>query len=338
MPHWRDRPEGGNQFWLTVIQWIILRLGRGFALASMFPTTLYFFIVRRQERRASRRWLERVEAPRRGVFGVLIHIYTFAMTIVDRVLLLAGREDELDIRSEGAEALSEILKRGQGCVLLGSHLGSFEAIRVYSRQAPEECRHLRVVMDRNQNSLITQTLENINPSIRDTVIDAHQPGPQIVLKAAETLTSGGMVAMLADRVFRNETAVTADFFGQPATFPMAPLAVAAALKAPVFLVFGIYEGRRRYRLVFEPLPAPGEIATTRREKRAQLNQWVARYAQRLEYYARRYPYNWFNFYDFWNCDASAKGPVDDTPERSTRRPTDRRPARHSDRVHGERSH
>jgi predicted LPLAT superfamily acyltransferase len=318
MPHWRDRPEGGNRFWLTVIQWIILRLGRGFALASMFPTTLYFFIVRREERRASRRWLELVEAPRRGVIGVLIHIYTFAMTIVDRVLLLSGREAELEIRSEGAEALSEILKRGQGCVLLGSHLGSFEAIRVYSRQAPEACRHLRVVMDRNQNSLITRTLERINPSIRDTVIDAHQPGPQIVLQAAETLSSGGMIAMLADRVFRNETAVTADFCGQPAPFPMAPLAVAAALEAPVFLVFGLYEGRGRYRLVFEPLPAPGEIASTRREKRARLNQWVARYAQRLEYHARRYPYNWFNFYDFWNHKASPDRPVSSAGHRADR--------------------
>lgn len=304
MPHWRDRPEGGNRFWLIFIRWIILHLGRGFARVSMLPTTLYFYIVRGQERRASRRWLDRVDAPRKGVIGVLTHIYTFAMTIVDRVLLLAGRESELDIRSEGAEALSDILKRGQGCVLLGSHLGSFEAIRVYSRQAPEACQHLRVVMDRNQNSLITRTLEQINPSIRDTVIDAHQPGPQIVLQAAETLAGGGMVAMLADRVFRNETAVSADFCGEQAEFPMAPLAVAAALKAPVFLVFGIYEGRRRYRLVFEPLPAPGELATTRREKRAQLNQWVARYAQRLEYHARRYPYNWFNFYDFWNPDAA----------------------------------
>lgn len=330
MPHWRERPEGGNRFWLVLIRWVILHIGRGFARVAMVPTALYFYLVRGEERRASRRWLKRVKAPHQGFVGVVTHIHTFAMTIVDRVLLLAGRDSELDIRSEGAEALSATLRRGQGCVLLGSHLGSFEAIRVYSRQAPEACRHLRVVMDRDQNSLITQILEEINPSIRDTVIDARQPGPQIVLQAADTLNKGGMVAMLADRTYRTETAVPVDFCGQPAPFPVAPLAIAAALHAPVFLVFGIYEGKRRYRLVFEQLPAPGKLATTRREKRAQLNQWVARYAQRLGHHARRYPYNWFNFYDFWNVDASAARPAAYRP--------DKRPDKRPDLPHGERGH
>jgi len=305
MPKWRDRPEGGNRFWLLFIRWLILNVGRGFAQLCMWPTSLYFLLVRGDERRASRDWLDRVQAPRRGLFGVLLHIYTFAITIVDRVLLLAGRDRSLKVRAEGIDQLNEVLARGRGCLLLGSHLGSFEAIRVFSRQAPAEFRRLKVVMDRNQNSLMTRMLEAINPEIRDTVISARQPGPQIVLEAAEVMAQGGMVAMLADRTYRQEAAVEVDFLGQGAPFPVAPLAIAAALDVPVFLVFGIYEGKRRYRLVFDPLPSPGPLSRNRREKRAQLNQWVAAYAQRLEHYAKAYPYNWFNFYDFWNSDRPA---------------------------------
>ncbi len=300
MPNWRERPEGGNRFWLALIRWVILHIGRGFAQFFMVPTALYFMLVRGVERRASRAWLDRVEAPRRGYLGVLTHIYTFAITIVDRVLLLSGREDELDIRSEGAEALQAVMETGQGCVLLGSHLGSFEAIRAFRHHAPPNCRYLKVVMDRDQNSLMTRMLEEINPEIRDTVIDARQSGPQIVLEAAEACAAGGMVAMLADRTFRDEASMEVPFMGSSARLPVAPLAVAAALEAPVFLVFGLYEGKRRYRLVFERLEQPGKLPSNRREKRARLNQWVAAYAQRLEHYARRYPYNWFNFYDFWN--------------------------------------
>lgn len=302
MTHWRERPEGGNRFWLALIRWIILNIGRGFARWAMFPTALYFFCVRGMERRASRAWLERIGAPRRGWAGVLVHIYTFAITIVDRVLLLAGREDELDIQAEGVDALVETLRQGQGCLLLGSHLGSFEAIRVFSRHAPPECRQLKVVMDRDQNSLITRMLEEISPGIRETVIDARQPGPQIILQASELMQQGGMVAMLGDRVYRQETALEVPFAGDSARFPVAPLAFAAALDAPVFLVFGLYAGRGRYRLVFEALKRPGPRPAQRTARRAQLNQWVAAYAQRLEHYARLYPYNWFNFYDFWNSE------------------------------------
>jgi predicted LPLAT superfamily acyltransferase len=304
MPHWRERPEGGNRFWLALIRWVILHIGRGFAQLGMLPTSLYFFCVRGVERRASRAWLERIEAPRRGWLGVMIHIYTFAITIVDRVLLLAGREDELDIQAEGVDALVDTLRQGQGCLLLGSHLGSFEAIRVFARHAPPECSQLKVVMDRNQNSLITRMLEEINPDIRQTVIDARQPGPQIILQASDVMAAGGMVAMLADRTYRSETALDVPFAGGMARFPVAPLAFAAALDAPVFLVFGLYAGRGRYRLVFERLERNGSRPASRRARREQLNQWVAAYAQRLEHYARLYPYNWFNFYDFWNSDHS----------------------------------
>lgn len=302
MPHWRDRPEGGNRFWLALIRWIVLNIGRGFARLGMVPTSLYFFCVRGVERRASRAWLARIKAPRQGWLGVLMHIYTFAITIVDRVLLLAGREDQLDIQAEGVEDLVATLRQGQGCLLLGSHLGSFEAIRVFSRQAPPECSELKVVMDRAQNSLITRMLEEISPDIRNTVIDARQPGPQIILQASEVLSAGGMVAMLADRIYRSEAALEVPFAGGTARFPVAPLAFAATLEAPVFLVFGLYAGRGRYRLVFERLERPGPRPDNRLARRDQLNQWVAAYAQRLEHYARLYPYNWFNFYDFWHSD------------------------------------
>jgi len=37
----------------------------------------------------------------------------------------------------------------------------------------------------------------------------------------------------------------------------------------------------------------------RAEQATALERMIERYAQRLESYARRDPWNWFNFYDFW---------------------------------------
>lgn len=305
MSHWRERPEGGNRFWLVMIRWSILHIGRGFARLCMYPTAVYFFLVRGPERRASRQWLKRVGAAWSGNLGVLRHIYTFSMTIVDRVILFSGRERELDIRSEGEDTLLKTLRSGRGCLLLGSHLGSFEAMRAFSRHTPDAYRHLKVVMDRQQSNLITQALEELQPDLRDNVIEASKPGPHIALEAAEVLSQGGMVAILGDRAHRLESTTKVDFFGQPAPFPISPLSIAWVLDTPVFLALGLYEGGRRYRLVFELLERPGPRACSRNERRAHLDKWLANYARRLEHYAKHYPYNWFNFYDFWNPDQPA---------------------------------
>ena len=78
------------------------------------------------------------------------------------------------------------------------------------------------------------------------------------------------------------------------------LALAAALHAPVLLCFGLYRGGNRYDLHFEPF-ADLATAPPPRAARAQwLQQQVHAYAARLEHHARRMPFNWFNFYDFWS--------------------------------------
>ena len=66
---------------------------------------------------------------------------------------------------------------------------------------------------------------------------------------------------------------------------------------PVVLGFGLYRGGNRYELVFESF-ADG-IEVPRGQRAAALSALIRRYASRLETCARSAPYNWFNFYDFW---------------------------------------
>jgi predicted LPLAT superfamily acyltransferase len=108
---------------------------------------------------------------------------------------------------------------------------------------------------------------------------------------------GEIVGILADRAPRQHKTVTVPFLGEPADFPAGPLILAAALGTPVVLFFGIRTGNRRYEVHFEQF---ADRVTVDRSRRAEdLATWVRRYAARLETYARRYPFNWFNFYDFW---------------------------------------
>ena len=295
---WKHRPEGGGWFALWLIRGIARYGGRAVARVLLLPITLYFLAARGPERRASRAWLQRVTGRAAGLWQVARHIHCFASTILDRVFLLGGELDRFDIRVQGADALHRQLDKGRGVLMFGSHLGSFEVLRVLAHTRPE--MRLRVVLDVAHNPAITLLLDALNPEVARTVIDAGQDGPSVALAIHEALEQGSLVALLVDRVHDGQAGIEAEFLGRPAPFPEAPWRIAAATGAPVVLGFGLYRGGRRYEVVFEPFS--DGIRMRRQDRREALATLVSTYAGRLEHHARAAPYNWFNFYDFWQDD------------------------------------
>jgi predicted LPLAT superfamily acyltransferase len=299
--HWQDQREGGSLYSIGVAMRVALRVGRSFMCVCLYPITLYYFLRRGAERRASRNYLRHVFGRPAKAWEILKHLYYFAVTLTDRIYLLAHGERDFDIEVHGIEQLQQCLAKGQGVLLVGSHQGSFEVLRTLSARCPDV--PLRVLLDKQKTPAITQLLEALAPEVGEAVIDVSQGGAAITLAVSEACRAGGMVALLADRGRAHETLRRVDFLGQPAPFPIGPWLLASTLRVPVMLCFGMYRGGRRYTLTFEPFAERVEIP---REARHQaLDDVLRRYAARLEHYARIEPYNWFNFYDFWQEDDHA---------------------------------
>jgi predicted LPLAT superfamily acyltransferase len=297
---WKQRPEGGGLFALWLIRSIGRYGGRGVARLLLYPITLYFLLRRGPERRASRLWLNRALDRPASLWDIAKHIHTFASTILDRVFLLGDGPERMakrfDVQVSGLDVLHAHLDRGHGMLLFGSHLGSFEVLRVLARKRPEYI--IRVVLDKAHNPAVTQLLDALNPEVAATVIDAGQDGPALMLAIQQAVQEGALVALLVDRAQPGGATVDAPFFGAPVPFPTAPWLIALALKAPVTLAFGLYRGGRRYELRFEHFCDP--LNVPRAERRAAIADLVQRYVARLEAVARSAPYNWFNFYNVWD--------------------------------------
>jgi predicted LPLAT superfamily acyltransferase len=337
--HWKARPEGGGAFAIRLIRGIGLRGGRPLARACLYPITLYFLLRRGPERRASRAYLTRALGRPATLADVARHIHCFAATILDRLFLLGDRrggrtpghragdgraqdrsgdvrsdearfdDGRFDIRVSGLDALHAAIDRGRGLLLFGSHLGSFEVLRVLKRARPEV--PLRVVLDRGHNPALTRLLEELDPELAASVIDAGQDGPAIMLAIQQAVAAGAMVALLVDRVHPGGGAVRVPFLGREAPWPLAPWQIAAVLQVPVLLAFGLYRGGNRYQLAFEPF-APEGVRLARGERARAIPALIAGYVARLEDRVRAAPYNWFNFYDFWDADdARQASPLDD---------------------------
>ncbi len=305
--NWKRRPEGGGFFAIWLIRTIARRGGRAVARSLLWPITCYFLLMRGPERRASLAYLRRVLPVRPMPWHVARHIHPFASTILDRVFLLSGQLARFRFDVRGLDELERQLDLGRGAMVLGSHLGSFDALRVLATRRPD--LRVRVLLDKAHNPAMQQLLDAVNPQLAADIIDAGQPGTSIVLAIREALEQGGLVALLADRVLPGEPAVAVPFLGGEARFPLAPWQIAGVLQVPVSLAFGLYRGGNRYELVFEP--ASDGLSLPRHERRQALESLVQTYAARLQHHARRAPYNWFNFYDFWQPDDANR---DETPQ------------------------
>ncbi len=279
---------------LRTIHWVAVALGRKTARLLLYPITLYFLLTARRQRRISYEYLKRLRGTRAHWWQVFHHFHCFAATILDRVYLLRGEFARFDVTLHNREVLHRQVASGHGCILLGSHLGSFEVLRtlgVTHQELP-----LRVLMDVEHNENLTRFLDALNPDIARTVIVPDRP--DTLLRVKESLDAGFLIGTLGDRPTSDGKTVQCHFLGAPATFPAGPILLAAMMHCPIILFFGLYRGGNRYEIHFEQLA--DELRLEREQRADEIRRWTQRYVDRLEYYTRLAPDNWFNFYPFWD--------------------------------------
>jgi predicted LPLAT superfamily acyltransferase len=313
---WLERPEAGSVFGYRLIGTFARLCGRAAARLVLFPITAFFLIRRGPERRASRDYLQRALGRKPSLKDVAKQFYYFASVILDRLFLLSESFKRFDVQVHGLDALRAQWAKKQGVLVFGSHLGSFDALRVLSQYRKDV--NVRVVLDTEHNAAITSFLNAFNPELARSIINARQDGAVTALAIKEALDEGALVTLLIDRARPGNQVSNVNFLGESAPFPTGPWQIAAALKVPVVLCFGLYCGGNRYELHFEAFA--DTVRVERADREASLNAIIQRYADRLAHHTRRAPYNWFNFYDFWHLnstppDAGSAGAADGVERR-----------------------
>jgi predicted LPLAT superfamily acyltransferase len=290
---WLRQRERGSRTLLRFTIWVALSIGRPVARALLYPICVYYLVFSRQARHAIQPFLTRVLGHPMGWRDLFRQYHCFASTILDRFYLLAGQSSRFDIDIRGLDVLKDRVARGQGCILLGSHLGSFEIVRAIG--LTQGNLEIKILMYEQNAPMIRDIIRGLNPAVADAVIQTGSP--DTMLRVKESLDRGGVVGILADRLLKQDQATPCKFFGKLASFPAGTMWLMSILKVPVILFFGLYRGGNRYEVHFELFA--DEVTIDRPHRDQEIQQWTQRYADRLEHYCRLAADNWFNFYDFW---------------------------------------
>jgi predicted LPLAT superfamily acyltransferase len=300
--------ERGSLLGLRLFIGFYRLFGRPLTVAIVHVIVFYYYLAIRPARRASRAYLRRIAARPGGAealgrppdwLAIFWHFRAFALQILDRFAFWFGRESDLEFEVIGGAALQHLRRKDRGAIVVGAHLGSFDALRAL---AERDDVIVNVLMFTRNAPRINAILEELSPRTRVRVLEPSLGSIDTVLRIRACIARGELVAMLGDRVEPGgrTRSCRVSLLGDPVELPEAPYLMAGLIGCPLFFMVALRAGPGRYRVFAEVLAERVELPRPEREKR--IRELAATYAGRLEHYCTLAPYQWFNFFDFWRDD------------------------------------
>lgn len=195
------------------------------------------------------------------------------------------------------ENFPEICRRleplANGLVVLLSHTGGWQLA----------LPHLRLLTGEKPVSLLMNAAEtpDVQAHVRGDDAGFHvispEAGPACVVEMVARLQKGEIVSIMGDRAYGGQT-VEVSFLGEPARFPASAFAVARAAQSPVLALFVAKIGVASYAMESKLFAAPS------REDRQSIRAGVGLFAEALEAFVSRHPYQCFLFDDIWGNSKS----------------------------------
>jgi len=308
---WTDATERGSLAALSSIRWFYARFGRRASVGLLTPIVAYFFVTGRTVRRASMDYLRTLWATPRGRTALggpptwrhaFRHLHEFAESLLDRMIVWSGDVERICIEPQGREHLLELVRQGRGGILLGSHLGTYDMMRLLSGQSGIV---VNVLMFTRHTARINAFFERLHPGLGVRLISFEPGSISTAFEVKAAIERGEFVGMMGDRVWESERdrSVSVPFLGRHARFPLGPFLLQAVLGCPLLLTVCVRTGPGRYVASAQPFVPAGVVPRRDRAKHAE--ELARRYAAALEDWCVQAPYQWFNFFDFWRDDAEA---------------------------------
>ncbi len=302
-PHWASIGESTFVLGIRVL-WAIHRLlGRLPFLLCLYPVVLWYWATHRLAREASLQYLGRLQAAT-GALGrpprlmdSMRHFLSFADTLMDKLLAISGRYDLSRVQVQGRELLREQAASGRGALIVTAHVGCLELCRALAERDGGGFA-LTVLVHTAHAQRFNRLLQRLDPHSRVRLLQVTEVDASTAVMLDECIERGELVAIVGDRVpVTLSKTVTVPFLGQDAPFPLGAYVLASLLRCPLFFM-GCVRVRTGHLVRFERLA--GQVTLPRGKRDAALRELAGAYVQQLESMVTLSPFDWFNFFPFWD--------------------------------------
>ncbi|WP_258808265.1 acetyltransferase [Pseudidiomarina sp. CB1] len=307
MKHWATTKERGNYLGILIVLRAYKYGGHLLMRLVLAPVIFYFFLTGTTARKASMAYLRKLH----GYSGQaspfqklptwrnsLKHFWQFGLASLAKTDAWIGRINKQHVKNCGNTHFRDLEQRPEGGILIGSHLGNLEVARAIASSS--YCKRMNVLVFTEHAQAFNRALRELNPNVAVDVIQVTNIDMGLAIMLRERVDQGEFVVIVGDRTSVTDPtqSITHDFLGEPAQFAIGPWVLASILECPVYFLFCVRNASGQgYDLhldfVTERLHLP------RRSRHQHIEAILAQYVAQLENLCQRYPYQWFNFFDFW---------------------------------------
>lgn len=283
--------------WQHRFFYFLIRLGgRHIAYLFLYPVVLYYLLLRPEERRKSRYYLER-RFPERQGFKALQDSFHMIMglsrSLVDRALVGICGPQVLHTEFPEGQRLAELATAEKGLIILTTHVGCWQAAMACLSKLKGP---VHMLMQQDEGDIDRHYFEHSGQENPYRIID---PTGFLggTLEMVTALKRGEIVSIMGDRrQGPEENCLAINFLGAPVNFPAAAWKLAAVSGAPIAVIFPIKTGPDSYLIELAEV-----INVAREDSRPlkRLSPYLTRYVKALEELCDKEPYQFFNFYDMW---------------------------------------
>jgi predicted LPLAT superfamily acyltransferase len=292
MATWRGKTRGGllgHQIFIFILKY----LGLSPAYFLLYFVSFYYFLFSRKSNHFIYNYFKEIHhysscKSRKAVYR---NYYTFGQVLIDKVAINSGLDYKFtfDLQDEKNLAAME-----QGGFMISAHIGNWE---MSSKKSDRIKKTMNLVMLDAEHERIKHLLESAMKDRNFKVIPLKDDLSHLI-SIRQALDNHEFIAIHGDRFMEGAKTIKSQFLGRTAHFPEGPFYLALRMNAPVSFAFAMKEGRKHYHFYATP-PKKYNLVKGKRISSSDIEPVLMDYTSALETMLKKYPEQWFNYYDFW---------------------------------------
>lgn len=288
MSEWKGKSKG-SLLGYKIFAYSVRNIGLRFSYFILLFVALYYFLFSWKSNKSIYNYFRNAQKYSRGksFYSVYKSYFIFGQTLIDRILISSGKRDRFTYEFDGIENIIQVLEEGNGGILISAHLGNFEISEYFFEDIGADMVTNIVTTDKERQN-IKEYLEELSLK-SDLKYILIKDDMSHIYEFNEALSKNEIICITGDRYVDGSKYLETEFLGKKAKFPAGPFLLGSRLKVPVLFVYVMKDSATHYHLYAR------KANVEYRKEKALLENYV----ESITHFVKKYPYQWFNYFDFW---------------------------------------